>query len=238
MVVSKPPHLSTEYLRKDVSLNPTARLRLCVEQIANEKGITLTELHQRTGLTMAMLSRYWHNQLENVSLRALDSIAMALDVEPANLIVRDSNVDKKGEAKQMEIRYKAVSSGITSPVKVVAINGIGTPRNNQPELFGFVQSYATQGWQVTSDKKVADKWLITMILPDSDSSPGWEHTWLHWQGNPPMVTHRDRKPLDISRDLFTYVEELRQEGWMMVWQDRAYRRNFMILKRKINPSDT
>ncbi len=64
---------------------------LLIKQIAESRGINMSQLQRRTGLTMGQIRRYWHNegkegQLDGVSLEALERIAKELQVLPSDLI--------------------------------------------------------------------------------------------------------------------------------------------------------
>ena len=73
----------------------SARLR--VKDLAEERGLNMSQLQRQTGLTMGMIRRYWYNQgkegqLDGVSLSALNKIAQVLGVQPGELIEASGEV--------------------------------------------------------------------------------------------------------------------------------------------------
>jgi DNA-binding Xre family transcriptional regulator len=67
------------------------QVRLRVKDLAEERGLNMSQLQRQTGLTMGMVRRYWYNegkdgQLDGVSLSALNKIAEVLEVRPGELI--------------------------------------------------------------------------------------------------------------------------------------------------------
>ena len=68
-----------------------ATIRL--QELAKERGLNLSQVQRRTGLTMGAVRRYWRNEVTSVPLDALDKLAALLGVEPGDLIGR-------GEQKQ------------------------------------------------------------------------------------------------------------------------------------------
>ncbi len=63
--------------------------RLVIQNIAKAKGLNRSQLQLRSGVTLPLLTRYWKNQTESVTLDALERIAAALGVKPGDLIVSD-----------------------------------------------------------------------------------------------------------------------------------------------------
>ncbi len=66
-----------------------ARLRL--KEIAEERGLNISQLQRQTGLDMGMVRRYWYNEgrkgpLTEVNLVALAKLAEVLGVQPSDLI--------------------------------------------------------------------------------------------------------------------------------------------------------
>ena len=61
-----------------------ATIRL--EELAKARGLNLSQVQRRTGLTMGAVRRYWHNTSGMVSLDALDKLAALLKVQPGELI--------------------------------------------------------------------------------------------------------------------------------------------------------
>jgi transcriptional regulator with XRE-family HTH domain len=64
--------------------------RLIVKEIAEKQKLNQSQLQIKSGVTPALLNRYWHNTTESVTLEALSKIARALGVHPSELIADDS----------------------------------------------------------------------------------------------------------------------------------------------------
>jgi len=65
--------------------------RLRLKELAEARGLTMSQVQRRTGLTMGMVRRYWYNQgrtgpLLEVNLEALDRLAHLLQVRPGDLM--------------------------------------------------------------------------------------------------------------------------------------------------------
>jgi DNA-binding Xre family transcriptional regulator len=69
--------------------------RLRVREVAESRGLNMSQLQRASRLTMNMIRRYWYNTADGkaegpplaaVYLDALDNLAEALDVEPGELI--------------------------------------------------------------------------------------------------------------------------------------------------------
>ena len=65
-------------------MEPTIKLR--VKEIAESKGIGQKDLIQMSGVTQQLMHRYWHNYVQSVSFEQLARIAIALQVQPGDLI--------------------------------------------------------------------------------------------------------------------------------------------------------
>ena len=63
--------------------------RLVIKEIAEKQDLNQSRLQMKSGVTPAMLNRYWRNTTESVTLGALSKIARALGVKPGDLIVED-----------------------------------------------------------------------------------------------------------------------------------------------------
>jgi transcriptional regulator with XRE-family HTH domain len=61
-------------------------LRLRVKEIAESQGLNRNQLQLRSGVTLPVLTRYWTNNTESVTLRFLDKIALALGVKGTDLL--------------------------------------------------------------------------------------------------------------------------------------------------------
>ena len=64
-----------------------ATIRL--EELSKARGLNMSQVQRRSGLTMGAVRRYWRKESSMVSLEALDKLATLLDVEPGELIGRD-----------------------------------------------------------------------------------------------------------------------------------------------------
>jgi DNA-binding Xre family transcriptional regulator len=71
--------------------------RLRVREMAEARGMNMSQLQRQARLTMNMVRRYWYNTadgkeqgapLKEVSLPALDSLAAVFDVSPGDLFDR------------------------------------------------------------------------------------------------------------------------------------------------------
>jgi len=79
--------------------------KLWIKEIAQAQSLNQSRLQIKSGVTPAMLHRYWHNQTAEVRLEALEKIAKALGVKPGDLIVSDEDYlaeDAGAEIKQQE----------------------------------------------------------------------------------------------------------------------------------------
>ncbi len=54
--------------------------KLRVQQVAREKGFNIMSLARETKQDIRLVRRYWHNQVNSVSLSALDEMAAVLGV--------------------------------------------------------------------------------------------------------------------------------------------------------------
>lgn len=73
-------------------------IRLAIKEIAEKQGINQSRLQIKAGVTLPLLSRYWNNKTESVTLVALDRIARALGVKPGDLLVEESDQDSQKQA--------------------------------------------------------------------------------------------------------------------------------------------
>jgi transcriptional regulator with XRE-family HTH domain len=66
-----------------------ARLRL--RELAEARGLNMSQVQRQSGLTMGMVRRYWYNEgkdgpLNEVQLEALDTLARLLGVQAGDLL--------------------------------------------------------------------------------------------------------------------------------------------------------
>jgi DNA-binding Xre family transcriptional regulator len=64
----------------------TARFQL--SELLAVSGMSQRELARKSGVTLVTINRMCANHTEGVTLRTLDKLAKALDVEPGELIVK------------------------------------------------------------------------------------------------------------------------------------------------------
>jgi putative transcriptional regulator len=67
------------------------RIRCHLDQVLLSRGVTLTELSERTGLTLANLSILKTNKARAVRFTTLTAICVALDTTPAELFTLDAD---------------------------------------------------------------------------------------------------------------------------------------------------
>jgi len=63
--------------------------RLIIKEIAEERKLNQSQLQIKSGVTLPLLNRYWHNHTQSVALDQLEKIARALGVKPGDLIVSE-----------------------------------------------------------------------------------------------------------------------------------------------------
>jgi transcriptional regulator with XRE-family HTH domain len=62
-------------------------LRLRIKELAEERGLNRNQLQLKSGVTLPLLTRYWTNNTESVTLEALEKIARALAVRATDLFI-------------------------------------------------------------------------------------------------------------------------------------------------------
>ena len=65
--------------------------RLRLKELAEERGLNISQLQRQSGLDMGMVRRYWYNEgtkgpLHEINLIALGKLAQVLGVRPGDLI--------------------------------------------------------------------------------------------------------------------------------------------------------
>jgi DNA-binding Xre family transcriptional regulator len=68
-------------------------LRLRVKEMAEERGMNRSQLQLKSGVTLPLLNRYWHNNTTEIKLDALEKIARALGVRAGDLLVENGDMD-------------------------------------------------------------------------------------------------------------------------------------------------
>ena len=74
-------------------------LRLQIKEIATAQGFNRNQLQLKSGVTLPLLTRYWNNTTESVTLDALEKIAHALGVKATELFLEV----EEGEEKKQEL---------------------------------------------------------------------------------------------------------------------------------------
>lgn len=67
--------------------------RLTIKNIAEKQGLNQSQPQIKSGVTPALLNRYWRNTADRITLKELGKIAKALGVKPGDLIVEDEKED-------------------------------------------------------------------------------------------------------------------------------------------------
>jgi transcriptional regulator with XRE-family HTH domain len=74
-------------------------LRLRIKEIAEKQNLNRNQLQLKSGVTLPLLTRYWNNKTESVTLDALDKIAHALGVKGTDLLI-DVTEDEHSKENQ------------------------------------------------------------------------------------------------------------------------------------------
>ena len=65
-------------------------IRVTLDRLLEKRGITLTELADRTGMTLANLSILKTNKARAIRFSTLDVLCRELDCQPRDLLTRDT----------------------------------------------------------------------------------------------------------------------------------------------------
>jgi DNA-binding Xre family transcriptional regulator len=68
--------------------------KLRIKEVAEARGVKQSHLQIAAAVTPPLLNRYWNNKTTSVDLTELEKIALALGVEPEELIVSDAKYAK------------------------------------------------------------------------------------------------------------------------------------------------
>ena len=60
--------------------------RLVIKEVAEKQGLNQSQLQIKSGVTPALMNRYWRSKTESVTLDELAKIARALGVRTGDLI--------------------------------------------------------------------------------------------------------------------------------------------------------
>lgn len=72
-------------------------IRIQLEQLLNERGMTAYALAKQAGLHQSVIAKFRHNEAKAMRLDVLEKICAALDCAPGDLLIRTEA--KKGKAK-------------------------------------------------------------------------------------------------------------------------------------------
>lgn len=61
-------------------------IRIALKDLAEAKGLNLSQVQRQSGLTMGLVRRYWYNETEEVKLSALAKLCALLNCTPGDLI--------------------------------------------------------------------------------------------------------------------------------------------------------
>lgn len=67
--------------------------RLRLRELAQARGLNISQVQRQTGLTMGQVQRYWYNDTTLVALDALGVLARLLNVTPGELLAPDPSRD-------------------------------------------------------------------------------------------------------------------------------------------------
>lgn len=71
-------------------------IRVHLDRVMLERGISLTELADRVGITMANLSILKSNKAKAIRFSTLDALCRQLDCAPGDILKHDQNPEKPG----------------------------------------------------------------------------------------------------------------------------------------------
>lgn len=69
------------------------KVRLRIKELAQEREMLQKDVAAKSGVTLQLLNRYWHNHIQNVNLEQLGNIARALGVKAGDLIETTEEVE-------------------------------------------------------------------------------------------------------------------------------------------------
>lgn len=68
-------------------------VKLVIKEVAERQGLNQSQLQIKSGVTPALMNRYWRSKTESVTLEELAKIARALGVRTGDLIA-DEEAEK------------------------------------------------------------------------------------------------------------------------------------------------
>jgi transcriptional regulator with XRE-family HTH domain len=72
--------------------------RLQLRELAESRGLNMSQVQRQTGLSMGQVRRYWYNDTTLVALDALSALAKLLNVTPGDLLTAEPAPQDDGEA--------------------------------------------------------------------------------------------------------------------------------------------
>ena len=70
-------------------------VKIRLKELAQDRGLNLSQVQRRTGLTLTMVRRYWYNETSEVSLQALGTLSELLQVAPGDLLIQMNDAEKE-----------------------------------------------------------------------------------------------------------------------------------------------
>lgn len=61
-------------------------IRLCVQEMALDRGLRQTDLVKRSNLSHVTVGNYWHNRVRNISMDVLEALGAVIGVSGTNLL--------------------------------------------------------------------------------------------------------------------------------------------------------
>ena len=80
-------------------------IRLCLAEMAQDRGIKRAELARRSGLSYVVVSRYWNNEIRHISLEVLEALGAALGISGTNLLT-DLPLPAALRKRKRRLRFK------------------------------------------------------------------------------------------------------------------------------------
>lgn len=69
-------------------------IRIALKDLAEAKGLNMSQVQRQSGLTMGLVRRYWYNETEEVKLAALAKLCALLGCTPGDMIqLTDAKLD-------------------------------------------------------------------------------------------------------------------------------------------------
>lgn len=74
---------------------PQMKVRLRIKELAQERRMLQKDVAAKSGVTLQLLNRYWHNHIQSVNLEQLGSIAKALGVNVGDLLESTEDISEE-----------------------------------------------------------------------------------------------------------------------------------------------